>query len=316
MRNNTIKLSDLEIEDFSKKCIYSNIIDKINNIYCTNTFDVKMIIPEKSSFIFADPPYNLDKNFDFSKFVKQSNNDYINYTITWMKIYLQFLSADGILAVCSDLYSTPLVLAAAQSLDLKLFNRITWERDKGRGSDSNWKNNIEDICLFIQQKSNPKFYPDRVKILRTVKAPYKNENGDNKDWFELDNTNIRLTYSSNLWTDITVPFWSMAENTDHPTQKPEKLVAKLILAHTDEDDLVIDPFSGSGTTAVTCFKLKRNFIAIEQSKYYCSICQKRLKMAEDDKSIQGIEHGFFLDRHTNLSEKQFKKLKEKNNEKQ
>ena len=62
---------------------------------------------------------------------------------------------------------------------------------------------------------------------------------------------------------MTVPFWSMPENTDHPTQKPEKLLAKLILASTNPGDLVLDPFLGSGTTSVVAKKLGRRYIGIE-----------------------------------------------------
>ena len=69
--------------------------------------------------------------------------------------------------------------------------------------------------------------------------------------YETDDGNYRNTCPSNFWDDITVPFWSMPENTAHPTQKPEKLLAKLILASSREGDTVFDPFLGSGTTAVT-----------------------------------------------------------------
>ena len=80
-------------------------------------------------------------------------------------------------------------------------------------------------------------------------APYR-ENGKPKDWNESEKGNFRDTHPSNIWSDITVPFWSMPENTDHPTQKPEKLLAKIILASTNPGDLILDPFAGSGTTAV------------------------------------------------------------------
>ena len=67
--------------------------------------------------------------------------------------------------------------------------------------------------------------------------------------------NFRDTHPSNLWTDISVPFWSMPENTDHPTQKAEKLIAKLVLASTNPGDFVFDPFLGSGTSSVVAKKL-------------------------------------------------------------
>ena len=91
----------------------------------------------------------------------------------------------------------------------------------------------------------------------------------------------------------------MPENTAHPTQKPEKLIAKLILASTDIGDLVLDPFSGSGTTAVVAKKLKRNYIGFEQNPLYCAWAEYRIEQAETDKTIQGYENGIFTKRNGN-----------------
>ncbi|MBP3347452.1 MAG: site-specific DNA-methyltransferase, partial [Clostridia bacterium] len=107
--------------------------------------------------------------------------------------------------------------------------------------------------------------------------------------------------------DISVPYWSMAENTPHPTQKPEKLLAKLILASSNEGDVVFDPFLGSGTTAVTAKKLKRHFVGVELDGEYCAMAQKRLEMAEEDKSIQGYTDGVFWERNTVKEQKKYKK---------
>ena len=94
--------------------------------------------------------------------------------------------------------------------------------------------------------------------------------GEAKDWEEADGVKFRDTCPSNFWGDITVPYWSMPENTPHPTQKPEKLIAKLVLASSNAGDLVFDPFAGSGTTAVVAKKLGRRFVAVEQNPDYCA----------------------------------------------
>ena len=86
----------------------------------------------------------------------------------------------------------------------------------------------------------------------------------------------------------------MAENTAHPTQKPEKLMAKLILASSAPGALVLDPFGGSGTTAVTAAKLDRRFTTAEKSEQYCAWTQLRLEKARDNKRIQGFENGIFI----------------------
>jgi len=93
----------------------------------------------------------------------------------------------------------------------------------------------------------------------------------------------------------------MPENTDHPTQKPEKLLAKILLASTNSGDLVLDPFAGSGTTAVAAKKLGRDFIAIESDENYCILAEKRLDLAENDKTIQGCAAGIFWERNTQPS---------------
>jgi site-specific DNA-methyltransferase (adenine-specific) len=146
------------------------------------------------------------------------------------------------------------------------------------------------------------FNVDAVKIRRKVLAPYT-QNGKPKDWRRTDSGDYRETHPSNLWTNISVPFWSMPENTDHPTQKPEKLLAKIILASTNEGDKILDPFAGSGTTAVVAKKLNRRFVAIESDREYCLLTAKRLEIAEKDKTIQGFAEGVFWERNSNPNRK-------------
>ena len=147
-------------------------------------------------------------------------------------------------------------------------NRITWEREKGRGAKRNWKNNTEDIW-FCTNSEDYCFDVDAVKLKRKVLAPYRVK-GEPKDWKQESDGNYRLTHPSNMWTDLTVPFWSMPENTPHPAQKPEKLFAKLVLASSKENDFVFDPFLGSGTSAVVAEKLGRQRCGIDiNTEYLC-----------------------------------------------
>ena len=152
------------------------------------------------------------------------------------------------------------------------------------------------------------FNTESVKLKRIVRAPYKSADGKPKDWKTENGSNYRITHPSNLWTDITIPFWSMPENTDHPTQKPEKLLAKIILASSNENDLIFDPFLGSGTSVVTAKKLNRNFCGIEIDKQFASIAIKRLELAEKDSSIQGYSDGVFWERNTLIEQKKKRKI--------
>lgn len=114
---------------------------------------------------------------------------------------------------------------------------------------------------------------------------------------------FRITFPSNLWTDISVPFWSMPENTDHPTQKPEKLIAKLLLASSKPGDVVLDPFLGSGTTSIVARKLGRHYIGIEAESDYCLLTERRLELAQIDNRIQGYADGVFWERNTLADQK-------------
>jgi site-specific DNA-methyltransferase (adenine-specific) len=130
-----------------------------------------------------------------------------------------------------------------------------------------------------------------------------------KDWEETEEGKFRLTHPSNFWDDITIPYWSMPENTDHPTQKAEKLIAKLILASSKKESMVFDPFLGSGTTSVTAKKLGRHFCGVELNDEYCCWTEKRLELAEQDDSIQGYVDGVFWERNSLRAQQKLKSKK-------
>ncbi len=301
-RNRTLVLTKTEAAAFRKKIIRvhkpSRLGEIRNKIICGDTFSVIENLPNKKfDLLFSDPPYNLNKTFGRNSFKQTSLEAYEKWLDSWLAKCAKLLKPTASIYICGDWRSA----SAIQRIGMKHFtlrNRITWEREKGRGSKTNWKNASEDIWFFTV--SDKYYYDvDAVKVKRKVIAPYK-ENGKPKDWEKSENGNYRLTSPSNLWTDLTVPFWSMPENTDHPTQKPEKLLAKIILASTKKGDLVLDPFLGSGTTAVVAKKLKRNFVGIETDESYCLITEKRLLIAEDDNSIQGFSDGVFWDRNSQV----------------
>ena len=268
-----------------------------NKIICGDAFQTLKNLPEKSfDLLFADPPYNLTKNFGNNSFRQTSLEEYEIWLESWLKDCAKLLKPTASVYICGDWRSA----SAIQRVGMKYFklqNRITWEREKGRGAKANWKNAAEDIWFFTVSDDFV-FNLESVKIKRKVLAPYTEKNGAPKDWEKSENGNYRTTHPSNLWTDLTVPFWSMPENTEHPTQKPEKLLAKIILASTNENDLILDPFSGSGTTAVAAKKLKRDFVAVELDEKYCLLTEKRLELAENDKRIQGFADGIFYERNS------------------
>lgn len=249
-----------------------------------------------ADLIIIDPPYNLNKTFNSSKFNAMSGKMYEEYLRSWFSKVCKKLKPDGSLYMCGDWKCSSSQLRVMEE-ELTVINRITWQREKGRGAKTNWKNAMEDIWFAVKDKNNYYFNVEAVKMKRQVIAPYK-ENGKPKDWEESAEGNFRLTYPSNFWDDISIPFWSMPENTDHPTQKPEKLIAKLILASSEPGDLVFDPFAGSGTTCVVAKKLGRRYLGIEIDREYCLWGAKRLLLADNDAFIQGYNDGVFWERNT------------------
>ena len=206
------------------------------------------------------------------------------------------LKPNGSLYLCGDWKCTA-SLQRIMEEELHILNRITWQREKGRGAKSNWKNAMEDIWYGVKNDKDYYFNVDAVKLKRKVIAPYKID-GKPKDWEAEENGNFRITYPSNFWDDISIPFWSMPENTDHPTQKPEKLYAKLVLASSKIGDVILDPFMGSGTACVVAQKLGRNYIGIEINEEYCLWSAKRIINASKDSSIQGYFDGVFWERNS------------------
>ena len=309
-RNKTIDFTEEEGKVYIDRCIYVKDINGVDSIIdktiIGDTFEALKKLPsEFVDLLVVDPPYNLAKNYHGNKFGKTNNDAYKEYTRQWIAECKRILKKDGSIYVCCD-WESSLVIGEVLYEFFHVQNRITWQREKGRGALSNWKNGMEDIW-FATNSKNYVFNVEDVKIRRKVIAPYKVD-GKPKDWEETGDGNYRNSYPSNFWDDISIPYWSMPENTEHPTQKPEKLIAKLILASSNKGDIVLDPFLGSGTTSVVAKKLCRHYVGIEQNPRYCGWAEYRLELAETDKEIQGYTNGVFWERNT-LSEQNKTKTK-------
>ena len=301
-RNKTITLTLREETGYAKKAVKLSSLqsaqDLQDKIVWQDTMRALNCIPDNfADLMIVDPPYNLTKNFGKSTFKQMDFSEYKNWLDKWLSKVVRILKPNASLYICSD-WQSSIVIPLVAGKYFKLRNRISWERDKGRAAADNWKNCLEDIWYYTKSDEYI-FNLEAVKMQRTVLAPYRDNKGTPKDWQEENGKKIRFTAPSNIWTDITIPFWSMAENTEHPTQKPEKLIAKLILASSNEGDMVFDPFVGSGTTAVAAKKLGRRYLGIERERKYAALALKRLEMAETAKNIQGYENGVFKSRNPN-----------------
>lgn len=295
-RNRTLTCSPQEYIAFRQQLVTLEQAvssqDIVNTIIHQDIGSVTAYLPQHFvDVLVLDPPYNLTKNYHGYTFTARQPSEYQTWFATVLHQLKPTLKPTATVYVCAD-WKTSLVIAPVLAQEFHIRNRITWERDKGRGAKTNWKNSAEDIW-FCTVGEHYTFNVEAVKVKRKVIAPYRTADGKPKDWQAEATGNFRLTYPSNLWTDITVPFWSMPENTDHPTQKPEKLIAKLILASSHTGDMVFDPFLGSGTTAVVALKLGRHFLGVEINQEYCCWALKRLQRAKEDPTIQGYADNVF-----------------------
>lgn len=299
--NRTIDLSDRDREKYKKRLVKINkpvpVGDILNKTIHQDVFEAIDYLPDRFIDIaFVDPPYNLSKAFNLVGFKAMEPEKYEKWMDSWLSKMIRLLKPTASVYICGDWKSSGAIFNVARKY-FEVKNRITFEREKGRGAKANWKNSSEDIWFCTMSK---KYHFDvgAVKMKRKVIAPYRDDSGKAKDWTEEESGKYRLTHPSNIWTDITIPFWSMPENTDHPTQKPEKLVAKIILASSKPGHVVFDPFLGSGTTSVVAKKLGRSYVGIEIDELYGCLAEKRIETAESDKAIQGYSDGVFWERNT------------------
>ncbi|MBC8218843.1 MAG: site-specific DNA-methyltransferase [Planctomycetes bacterium] len=312
-RNRTITLTDRERDyysgDITRISKSADVAAVENKLVNQDTFEVLGLLPHNfTDLLILDPPYNLTKTFESATFRRRGLDEYREWFEHLLVKLLPLLKNTASVYVCSEWCSSSAIHCALEK-HLKVRNRITWEREKGRGAKRNWKNSSEDIW-FATVSDDYTFNVEDVKLKRRVLAPYTDVNGVPKDWDDSSDGQFRLTHPSNLWNDITVPFWSMPENTDHPTQKPEKLLAKLILASSNKHDIVLDPFAGVGSALVAAKKLNRRFLGIEIEEEYCLLGAKRLHLAESDRTIQGYQNGVFWERNTlNIQQRNRKRRK-------
>lgn len=300
-RNRTIALTDVDRTRLRNRLLVERPVAREaappEGVVCADYADWLSLLPSGVvDLLFLDPPYNLTKSFNGLKFSRKSEAEYTQWLGRVLRGLVPLLKPSATVYICGDWRTSHSIFEAA-SQHFVIQNRITWEREKGRGATSNWKNASEDIW-FCTATDEYYFNVDAVKLRRRVLAPYTTNDGKPKDWQRTTNGDFRDTHPSNLWTDISIPFWSMPENTDHPAQKSEKLLAKLLLASTRPDDFVLDPFLGSGTTAVVAQKLGRRCLGIEIDEEYCLLALRRLEMASEDSAIQGYSDGVFWERNT------------------
>lgn len=207
-RNRTLTIAENEITTLEKAIINADDLKKSfadNSVINADLFDCLDAIPnDYFHLIIIDPPYNLAKDFHGNKFSKLNTTSYETYLRSWFGKVCDKLAPNGTLYMCGD-WQCSLSMQKVISERLTILNRITWQREKGRGAKANWKNAMEDIWFAVKNPKDYYFDVEAVKMKRKVIAPYKVD-GKPKDWEQTESGNFRITYPSNFWDDISIPF--------------------------------------------------------------------------------------------------------------
>lgn len=219
-------------------------------------------IPDHSiDLILTDPPYDKTQNkWDYA----------IDIELFW-KNCIRVLKKRGCIVLTTvQPFTSKLIFSNPSMFRYELI----WE--KNRGSDflnANVKpiNAHENILIFYNK--SPAYNPQR-----TQSQPYKKVKPKSKT-FRNYNPHTRVPTESKDGSRFptSVIKFARVENNVHPTQKPLKLFEWLIKTYSNEGDLILDPYLGSGTTAVACLRLQRNFIAFELERNYCKIAEERIR---------------------------------------
>jgi len=248
---------------------------KLNHCYVGDCIEImeKEIEIGHIDLIYADPPYNLSgksltlvNNKTGGPFYKMNEEwdtwdykDYVLFTGKWIKKCWQVLKPAGSLYVSCTYHNIAEIIIAARETGFKLINVITWFKNNAMPNITKrtFTHSTEYVCWFVKGKGW-KFNYGKLKIFN----PHKTKDGNDKqlrdfiDFIELPivQGKERLRNSSG--------------RAFHPTQKPEKLIELLITASSDEGDIVLDPFFGTGTTGVVAQRMNRTWIGIEINQVF------------------------------------------------
>lgn len=244
---------------------------------------LKSLDAESVDLVFADPPYNI-KKADWDTF--ESQEKYISWSMLWIKEAARVLKPTGSLYICG--FSEILAdLKHPASRYFKSCKWLVWHYKNKANLGKDWGRSHESILLFRKSKKFT-LNVDNIRIPygeHTLKYPshpqaessqYGNGKNGNKTWEPNP-----LGAKPKDVMEIPTTCNGMHEKTPHPTQKPEELVRKIILASSNEGDIIIDPFCGSGTTPVCSEQLKRKWQACDLSSEYLDWAVNRIELVEE-----------------------------------
>ncbi len=229
-------------------------------ILCGDAIKKMQELKSKSvDLIIADPPYNLGKDYGNGSDTKNFE-EYIQFTKKWTKEATRIVKQTGTIYVFMGFrFISYLYKILEKENSLNFVNWICWHYTQGMGKKKGFSPRHDDILIF----TNSNKYTFNLDSIRVPQKYYRSRN------------NMRGANPGDVWGFSHIHY-CQDNRQDHPTQKPEGLIERMVLASSNEGDLVVDPFSGSGTTIRVCQQLNRNCIGIELNEDYVEMTKKRL----------------------------------------
>lgn len=236
-------------------------MDKELSIICADSTKELLKIPEKSvKLIVADPPYNLNKDYGNTQ-DKLEFDEYLMFSRAWLREAVRVLSDDGTLYVFMGMrYISYIYIILEQELGMHFNSWITWFYTQGTGKTKGFSPRHDDILMFTK---SPKKFIFNLDAIRVPQKFYRSVN------------NMRGANPGNVW-EFSHMHYCNKNRKKHPTQKPEGIYERMILASSNEGDLVLDPFVGSGTMLRVCQQTNRHGIGIDINPEYIAMAQERL----------------------------------------
>ena len=253
----------------------------LNQVFCEDALAGLARIPDESiDLILADPPYNLGKDYGNDS-DKLGTDAYLRWTEQWLDAALPKLKPNGSLYIFLTWRFSPEIFVMLKQR-MTMMNEIIWDRKVPSmgGSTRSYSSVHDTIGFFVKRKD---YYFD----LDAIRVPYD---------AETKKARSRSIFVGSKWLELGYnpkDLWSVSrlhrehpERADHPTQKPLEIVERMVRASCPPGGLVLDPFMGSGSTAVAAQRCGRNFVGFELNPVYCEIIASRLAAPEGQLTVQ------------------------------
>ena len=241
----------------------------LNKIVCGDCIEVLGGVREPfADLIFADPPFNIGYKYD-----KYDDNrkphSYVAWVEEWMRACYEVLKRNGSFYIAIGDEHAANVKIIADKLKLEMRNWIIWHYTFGQQTKNKFARSHTHILYFVKDKDDFTFNADKVTVISDRQRVYKDKRA-----------NPEGKMPDDVWDEYARVCGTFDERTGFPCQMPESLLARIIRVSSHEGEWVLDPFSGSGTTAIVAHKLKRIYTGIEISEEYVAESEKRIRESE------------------------------------